>query len=210
MSKVRLYGATSGYVDLQAPAVAGDVTITLPNASGPFALESYVDDEIAAIPPLAGIGSNVVQAVKTDVFTLASDTYTDVPGLTVTITPSSATSKVLLIGQIALSNARVSIASAAFYRGATALTAYTGVITGSTGNGFHAHAAGNSGNDERLMMHGTGVFLDSPGVTTAVTYTIRIRRWNGGTACVGRANEEPVQASAARLPSSLTAIEVKA
>ena len=37
MSKVRLYGDTSGFVDLKAPDVAGDVTITLPNS--PFDFE---------------------------------------------------------------------------------------------------------------------------------------------------------------------------
>jgi hypothetical protein len=158
----------------------------------------------------AGIGDNTVQAVKTDVFTLASNTYTDVTGLTVTITPTSATSKVLLIGQIALGNSsNTAVTTAAFYRGTTQLTAYFGDITGSLANGFHSHAPGNSGNNERTMSHGTGVFIDSPGVATAVTYTIRVRRWNGGTAYVGGAGTEPVAASAARLPSSLTAIEVK-
>ena len=38
MSKVRLYGSTSGYIEVQAPAVASDSTVTLPN--GPFDFEA--------------------------------------------------------------------------------------------------------------------------------------------------------------------------
>jgi hypothetical protein len=55
MSKVRLYGNTSGYVDLQAPDVAGDVTITLPNESGPFATETYVDSAVASAGGLVAV-----------------------------------------------------------------------------------------------------------------------------------------------------------
>ena len=99
MAKVRLYGETSGFVDLKAPDVANDVTITLPNATGAFATEPYVNAAVAAIPEIAGIGSNVVQAVKTDVFTTSSSTYANI-GLSATITPSSNTAKVLAITSV--------------------------------------------------------------------------------------------------------------
>lgn len=36
MSKIRLYGSTSGYVDLAAPAVADDGVLTLPTAAAGF------------------------------------------------------------------------------------------------------------------------------------------------------------------------------
>jgi hypothetical protein len=45
----------------------------------------------------AGIGSNVVQVTEIDSFATTSTTYVDVPGITATITPSSATAKVLVM-----------------------------------------------------------------------------------------------------------------
>lgn len=46
MSKIRLYGATSGYVDLAAPDVSPDATVKLPDAD--IATESYADAAAAA------------------------------------------------------------------------------------------------------------------------------------------------------------------
>lgn len=39
---IRIYGATSGYVDLDAPAVAGSASVTLPG-SGTLATQAYAD-----------------------------------------------------------------------------------------------------------------------------------------------------------------------
>lgn len=39
MSKLRLTGSTSGYSEIQAPAVAGDQTFTLPSTGGTLALQ---------------------------------------------------------------------------------------------------------------------------------------------------------------------------
>jgi hypothetical protein len=67
------------------------------------ALSSAVGTAVAAglsAAANAGIGSNVVQAVKTNTFTSTSATFVTVTGLSVTITPSSETSKILLLGQV--------------------------------------------------------------------------------------------------------------
>lgn len=46
----------------------------------------------------------VLQAVKTDTFSTTSGTFVQVPDLTVTITPSSASNKILITGAISLSS----------------------------------------------------------------------------------------------------------
>jgi len=56
------------------------------------AIAAGLDDAV-----VAGIGSNVVSTTKTDVWSAASTSFTDVTGLAVTITPTSATSKVLVL-----------------------------------------------------------------------------------------------------------------
>jgi len=209
MSKVRLYGATSGYVDLQAPAVAGDVTITLPNASGPFALESYVDDEIAAIPPLAGIGSNVVQAVKTDTFSTTSDTFNTVTGLSATITPSSSNSKILVVVQLAFSlGAGVGFGHFKVVGGNT--STYVGSSPGSRVAAVFGGTNFNSDNP-RTLLSGSMIVLDSPATTSATTYEVQCRRSDGsGSAFVNRSAEDNDNSGRTRGASSITLIEVKA
>jgi hypothetical protein len=201
MSKVRLYGATSGYVDLQAPSVAGDVTITLPNASGPFALESYVDSAIASIP---GIGSNVVQTVKTDVFSTTSASFTNVTGLTVSITPSTATSKILIIAQLTIStngttdtgvNYALSGGNSGTYIGDAAGSRVRTIGGGAFTNGFYVHSH-------------TVVYLDSPNTTSSVTYAAQLRRGSGGTIYLNRSATDTDNNNNSRGASSITAIEV--
>jgi hypothetical protein len=207
MSKVRLYGNTSGYVDLQAPDVAGDVTITLPNATGPFALESYVDAAVAAIPAIAGIGSNVVQAVKTDTFTTASTSYTNVTGLSVTITPSSATAKVLLIAQVALGGEPSGFL--AFSGGNT-----SGYIGDAASN--RIQVVGFHGVDEPDLRTRYGaemvsmVFLDSPATASATTYNVQARARSAGLTTINRTWADSDSNTVARMASSFTVIEVAA
>jgi len=75
VSKVRLYGATSGYVDVQAPDVAGDVTVTLPN--GDIATEAYAD--AAASSATAGLATEAYadSAASSATTGLAAETYVD-------------------------------------------------------------------------------------------------------------------------------------
>lgn len=55
MSKIRLYGSTSGYVDLAAPDVADDATLTLPTGADAIASEAYVTSAISSA--LSGVAS---------------------------------------------------------------------------------------------------------------------------------------------------------
>jgi hypothetical protein len=210
MAKVRLYGETSGYVDLKAPDVAGDVTITLPNESGAFATEPYVDAAIAGIPEIAGIGSNVVQTVKTDTFSTTSTSYVEVDGLTVTITPSSATAKILLIAQVNATNDNDTgdqHQTLIKFSGGN-----TSTYIGDAGGSGNIQAVSGMGafSDVRLKFQTPSlsmVFLDSPGTAAAVTYKVEIRV-SGSTARVNSTD-----ATGSRFPrtaSSITAIEVAA
>ena len=101
MSKVRLYGDTSGFMDLKAPDVASNVTITLPNTTGPFATETYVDTAVAS----AG-GLVAVHAVnKTDTFSLTNTSFTDVTGMSVTFTPTDASNTLIVMCSLMVSKA---------------------------------------------------------------------------------------------------------
>ena len=201
MSKVRLYGDTSGFVDLKAPDVAGDVTITLPNTSGPFATETYVDAAVAAIPDIAGIGSNVVQTIKSDTYSTSATTYQNVTGMSVTITPTSASSKILLIADLAFGTAggqhfiegRFTGGNSTNYKGASTFAfQYFGATTI---NGWYAYTV------QRFPM----VYLDSPATASPVVYQFQAKG-SGGFMYLNRS----AFGSTTSNVSSITTIEVAA
>lgn len=84
MSPLRLNGSDSGYSQLEAPAIAGDQTFTLPGTGGTLVTTAS-----------AGKILQVVNATYSTQASNAASSYLDT-GLTATITPSSATSKVLI------------------------------------------------------------------------------------------------------------------
>jgi len=164
---------------------------------------------LSAIPVLAGIGSNVVQTVKSDVFTSTSGSFTNVTGLSVTITPSSNTSRILVIGQISAG------------RGTQ------GRLTGGNSSGFIGDSAGSRtratftgpatstvGENPRGNPTYSLVFLDSPATASAVTYQIQVRFENTGSgdpgAQINRRTTDTNDALTTRNVSSLVAIEVAA
>lgn len=193
MSKVRLYGSTSGYIELAAPAVADDGTLTLPTAAGGF------------VPGDAGIGSNVVNVVKSDTFTTASTSFTPLTGLSLSFTPTSAASSVLLIVQVSgrgpTSGASTQRAGFRLMRDATPIGVNTTVggtlMTGQLG----IRDIGSGGN----QMNASASVLDAPATTSAITYSVEVITVGGANLYI---NQE--DGALAKTVSTLTAIEVAA
>jgi hypothetical protein len=160
---------------------------------------------LAAPEPPAGIGSNVVQTVKTDTFTTSSTAFVDLMSLT--ITPSTDTSKVLIMYSVNFGNTNGGRAG-------------LGVITdGADTVLVQADAAGSrrratfgsrntAGNVDLLLNH-SGFFLWSPGADTAQTIKIRVAA-NANTLTVNRSGFDSNDGEEPRVVSSLTAIEVAA
>ena len=80
-------------VDVGSGAADGDVLTY--DASGDLWIPQ-------GIVPIAGIGSNVVSVTKTDTFSTTANGFTVPTGMTVAITPSSATAKILVIVTISM------------------------------------------------------------------------------------------------------------
>ena len=154
-----------------------------------------------------GIGSNAVQAVKTDTFTSTSGTFVTVTGLTATITPSSATSKVLVIAQLSVGGVnnqnngfyKVTRAGTDIYQGAAAGSRTSAVFGGYIGSVMQSFMYSNS-----------IVFLDSPGVATATEYRVEARRGSGGSVNVNLSVVDGNNIDTGRGASSITVIEVAA
>ena len=158
-----------------------------------------------------GVGSNVVQAVKTDTFSTTSTTYVDVTGLTVTITPTSSTSKVLIIADIHISQiSGTRSANARLARGGSAI--YVGVAEGSR-TPSSASSTGNFPDAGYNATHPTLVFVDSPGSVSPQTYSVQLSVGavsSPGTAVLNRYGNDANDGSRPRMASSITAIEVAA
>ena len=118
----------------------------------------------------------VVQAVKTDTTTLSTitqGTFSDVSGLSATITPSSSSSKILVLTKLQMSTAQANIQSGVAYR---ILRDSTAIGLGDA-NGSRTRLTGNiivASSDNNNQISGlSDFFLDSPGTTSAVTYKIQ-------------------------------------
>jgi len=199
MSKIRLYGDTSGFVELAAPDVSDDGVLVLPTAAQ------------GILAANGGIGSNVVQTVKTDTFSasVAQGATAAITGLSATITPTSDTSLVLVLYTVTFGKPdNTAGAFATLLRGATAI--YIGDADGS-----RTRASGGNGSDTGQtvqLLSVSGQFLDSPGTDTAVTYSLSGGHDRGSTDTiyVNRTTTDSNTSQFRRAASSITLIEVAA
>ena len=158
----------------------------------------------------AGFGKvlQVVSTTKTDTFSSTAASPTAITGLSATITPSLASSKVyvmLTMGRVDTSAAN----NVAFLlkRGAT-------VIGGGTATGSRLSSIISMGMSGANNGHsGSASYLDSPATTSATTYSVE--GWNDTairTFYVNRSNNDPnnAEAGASRTSSTITLIEVAA
>jgi hypothetical protein len=171
-----------------------------------MALTKINNNTLSAITGLpAGVGGKVlqvVQTVKTDTFTTTSTSFVDVTGLSATITPSSASSKILILYEI-----MVSANNSQFYikllRGSTDI--YLGDSASSRKRVTNNHWLGDSNN----MFSSVINYLDSPNTTSATTYKIQAHTQNASyTFCVNRTQNDGDTSNMPRGSSSITLMEV--
>jgi len=158
----------------------------------------------------SGVGGKVLQVVsttKTDTFTASSASLVDITGLSVAITPSATSSKVLIMVQCHTvgtdSNLRLQL-----LRGSTAI--YQGDASGSKGRGS---MVGLYDATTGTGAYGAGAnhvhFLDSPSTTSATTYKLQGSVLTGSaTFYIGRTQYDGDNLNATRVPSTITVMEI--
>lgn len=138
----------------------------------------------------AGSILQVVQALKTDPYSTTSTSLADVPGLSVTITPSSSTSKFLIMVNMTYTD--------------TYFTAHLALLRNGVEIGL-ADAAGsrprnflfysnstNAGNDGQWVRESMD-YIDSPATSSAITYKLQAsarRDGQGGTFYINRSSPD--------------------
>lgn len=147
----------------------------------------------------------VVSTPKYDTFTTTSQSWVDITGMEVTITPTSSSNKMLLIAQC---NLGVSGTGDTFIKFAGG---NSGVYIGNAA-GNRRQVAGASGNDydTQYNFSNTIVYLDSPATSSAITYKIQMLAGTGQGAHLNRDGEDPDSIEGWRGASSITVLEVQA
>ena len=146
----------------------------------------------------------VVQTVKSDTFaTNPSSSFIDITGLSVSITPSSTSNKILI--EISLSGSGVTASNTAHFR---LLRDSTPIYLGDTaGNRTRCFASGID-SDANSTEHFSGIFLDSPSSTSSITY--KIQTYSNDTVYVNRSSADSDDANRNRSASTITVTEIKA
>jgi hypothetical protein len=156
----------------------------------------------------AGSVLQVVQTVKTNTFTTASLSPTDVTGMSVSITPTSATSKVLIMFYVGLVGNTTSGQGTELWllRDSTQLN--TGDADGARTRVTAAQVNGGANYDSSPVAI---VFLDSPATTSATTYKIQLATQDAGTAVFNRRGDDASSsASYQRSGASIIVMEIAA
>ena len=164
-----------------------------------------------AAPTGGGKILQVVSATKTDTSSLTSATFTDISGLSVSITPSAATSKILVLWSTSLSSTsnstgnkiRIMRDSTAVGIGDTASNRPR--ITG----GFYIGDIGDGAPHNFTTVAGN--FLDAPATTSALTYKLQFSAYSAATIYVNRTvGDRDNAAFDPRCISTITVMEVGA
>lgn len=205
MSSVVITGDTSGSVTLSAPAVAGTTTLTLPTANGTIITTGSTGQVIpkAALP--TGSVLQVVQATKTDTFSTTSGSYTDITGLSVSITPTSSSSKVFVMYSFNTSQAS-SVDGNYFVlvRNSTQIFKNTAGTSRDLTNYFSNYNFANSPMGT-FQYNAVCMYLDSPATTSATTYKIQMSV-SGSTGWINRRADGNFDGTV----SSITVMEIAA
>jgi hypothetical protein len=126
---------------------------------------------------LSGAGKvlQVVSTTKTDRFSVASSSFTDVTGLSVSITPSSTSNKILILSNFCCSfsgNSRIAYFN--LVRGSTDIAQPS--VSGSTTASYTYDVD---------QLHAVAInYLDSPSTTSSTTYKIQTKLNNADTSVI--------------------------
>jgi hypothetical protein len=204
MSLVAISGNASG---------TGTLTIAAPNTNSNFTLTLPTVTGTVLTNKTAGTVLQVVNTFKSDTTSATSaatlDTWVDITGMSVTITPSSSSSKILILYTLNINAASGESVAIQFLRGSTAV-----------GNGDAASNRLVCFADTRMAATGqfemgiySGTYLDSPATTSSTTYKIQWRKPydNGSTPIyLNRSYDDSDNNDRPRGSSSITVMEVAA
>lgn len=164
-------------------------------------------DNARAVTPLKlkttplTLPKNVQTVAKTDTFTTTSTSYTDLTGMSVSITPLSTASRILIFAAI---NGTTSGGTVGM--GFKVLRGATDVLLGDAASARTRAQAALQGT---VLANATLVAIDSPATTSATTYKIQCILGSAGTGYINRDGTDNDNAARVRSASTLTVMEIQ-
>ena len=152
----------------------------------------------------AGAVLQVVQTVKTDTFSSSATSFTNITGLTATITPSSSSSRILVMASVAVADASGYFVHIRLARGGSAIlqgdAAGSRIRTGGT-------TYNNPGSNNEQHYWSQQV-VDSPASTSSLTYSVQMCQIDGVTHYVNRLARDDNASYEPRGASSIILMEI--
>ena len=179
--------------------------MALTQVQGGMILASGQSIPRAALP--TGSVLQVVNITKTDVFTTTSSSFVDVTGLSASITPTSASSKILVMVSFCFSaNSGSGYPQTRMLRDSTAV--YVGTDVGSRTPALNLTYGYSQ--DQGFITPASAQFLDSPATTSSTTYKIQTRNTAGNTVRIGATGDDTNDQTRIRAASSIVLMEIAA
>ncbi len=148
------------------------------------------------------VSSGVIQVVSTfkdDTFITTSNTFVDVTGMSVSITPTSASNKVFVLASLQFGGAGGTQRGLRLVRDSTAIA--LGASAGGRTQAWYGHGDEPVGGLDNVVV----AFVDSPATTSATTYKIQFQTNDSNNVTLNRTGNLAYYNSA----STITVMEVK-
>ena len=212
--EIKLQSAGADIATVSSTGIAMAAGKTLPAAALTGTLPALDASSLTNIPAAnltgslpAGMGGKILQVVsttKTNTFSTSSTSYTDVTGLSASITPSSTSSKILVIVNV-LGSQDVNV-NRLFMK---LLRDSTSICIGDSSGSRDRVSFGSSSYESVFMTTWSQNYLDSPSTTSATTYKIQMRV-SASTGYINRADDDTDSSIHQRGASTITLMEVGA
>jgi hypothetical protein len=182
------------------------VSLAKLTASGTASSSNFLrGDNSWATPTDNGKVLQVVSTTKTDTFSDTNGTtWSDVTGLSVAITPSATSSKILVQWSVWLGTSTA--ANNCYIR---VLRDSTAISIGDTASNRNRTSGGGVTYYTSQWILASGIYLDSPSTTSATTFKIQIASQGSITKYVNRSGwDDDVNWAVGRTPSTITVMEI--
>ena len=160
----------------------------------------------------SGSAIQTKSTTKTDTFSTTSTSFTDVTGLSVNITPSSSSNKILITGLVCFGGSDGEAYGYTFNLSRVISGSETDICIADAASNRTRATFGTQGFGPSDATDTSAInFLDSPSTTSQITYKVRARAENPKTLYVNRGKEGDGDNSiTSRFVSTITVMEVAA
>tara|TARA_B100001939_G_scaffold254793_1_gene221691 strand:+ start:282 stop:929 length:648 start_codon:yes stop_codon:yes gene_type:complete len=199
--------------DISATVITGQTELS----SAPADTDEFLISDAGTLKRLdaslvgGGKVNQVIQTVKSDTFSSSSGSFTDITGMSATITPTASDSKVLVMVNINVASTyRDRWVALQLLRGSTNI--YLGDASSSRTRASSFYVFFDATGKDTNIYEKTMIFLDSPSTTSATTYKLqgKTQTDDSPSFVVNRSGGDTDAVYGGRTASSITLMEIKA